>query len=357
MSLLTRYLISRISLVTLFTLLALVALFSFFDIINEASDLGKGHYTLGIMLVHVLLQIPGHIYELLPLAVLIGTLVAMSLLASGSEYTVMRASGVSLLRVGSILVQIGLVFALVTLLMGEFIAPKAEQEAERLKIRATRSVVAQQFNSGSWMKDDRNFINVREILPDNSLIGLRIYSYDADLRLTRTRYAERGFYLGDGSWRLEKVQDSDITPERIVRSHHDALVWKSVIRPEILSVLLVVPEQMSGLNLMAYIDHLKNNSQKTSRYEIALWGKIFYPLACLSMALMALAFTPVNRREGNLGMQLFIGILIGLSFHFFNRLLGHLGLLYDWWPAAVAIVPTLTFLAAGAVLTARRERR
>ncbi len=326
MSLLTRYLISRISLVTLFTLLALVALFSFFDIINEAGDLGKGSYTLGIMLVHVLLQIPGHIYELLPLAVLIGTLVAMSLLASGSEYTVMRASGVSLLRVGSILVQIGLVFALVTLLMGEFIAPKAEQEAERLKIRATRSVVAQQFNSGSWMKDDRNFINVREILPDNSLIGLRIYSYDADLRLTRTRYAERGFYLGDGSWRLEKVQDSDITPERIVRSHHDALVWKSVIRPEILSVLLVVPEQMSGLNLMAYIDHLKNNSQKTSRYEIALWGKIFYPLACLSMALMALAFTPVNRREGNLGMQLFIGILIGLSFHFFNRLLGHLGL-------------------------------
>lgn len=357
MSLITRYLIRRIGLTTLFTLLALVALFSFFDIINEASDLGKGHYTLGIMLVHVLLQAPGHIYELLPLAVLIGTLVAMSLLASASEYTVMRASGVSLWRVGSILVQVGLGFALVTLLMGEFIAPKAEQEAERLKIRATRSVVAQQFNSGSWMKDDRNFINVREILPDNSLMGVRIYQYDANLRLIHTRYAERGHYLGDGAWQLDKVQDSEITSTRIVRSEQASVVWKSVIRPEILSVLLVVPEQMSGLNLMAYIEHLKKNSQKTSRYEIALWGKIFYPLACLSMALMALAFTPVNRRQGNLGMQLFIGILIGLTFHFFNRLLGHLGLLYNWWPAAVAILPTLTFLAAGAVLTTWRERR
>jgi lipopolysaccharide export system permease protein len=122
-------------------------------------------------------------------------------------------------------------------------------------------------------------------------------------------------------------------------------------------VLLVFPEQMSGLSLMAYIEHLKTNKQQTSRYEIALWGKVFYPLACISMALMALAFTPINRRQGNLGTQLFVGILIGLAFHFFNRLLGHLGLLYDWWPAVVATLPTLTFLAVGMWLTLRRERR
>ena len=357
MSLVTRYLLGRITVTTLFTLLALLGLFLFFDAINELGQVGQGNYTFGVMLLHVTLQAPARLYELMPLAVLIGTLVAMSQLASASEYTVMRASGVSLWRVAQMLALVGGLFALLTVLAGEGLVPRTEEAAEKLKLRATRSVVAQQFTSGSWMKDDHRFINVREIMPDTTLLGVRIYTYDDNLRLIHTRYAERGRYADHGEWLLENVHDSFISPTQITHVETPQLRWKSVIRPEILSVLLVFPEQMSGLSLMAYIGHLKTNKHQTSRYEIALWGKVFYPLACISMALMALAFTPINRRQGNLGTQLFVGILIGLAFHFFNRLLGHLGLLYDWWPAVVATLPTLTFLAVGMWLTLRRERR
>ena len=133
--------------------------------------------------------------------------------------------------------------------------------------------------------------------------------------------------------------------------------WESILQPELLSTLLVEPERMSVADLGRYIEHLATNRQNTLRYEIALWGKLFYPLACLTMALVALAFTPVNQRQSNLGSRIFVGILIGLAFYFINRLFGHLGLLYGWSPPLVTLLPTLIFLAVGTWFLVRQERR
>jgi len=209
-----------------------------------------------------------------------------------------------------------------------------------------------------WVKDDNNFINVGEMLPDSTLLGIRIYTYDQNYRLVMSRHAERAQYQPDSKrWLLSGVRQSEILPDRIKVQHLQQQVWQSVIQPEILSVLLVVPEQMSAMDLMTYIEHLHNNNQKTQRYEIALWGKLFYPLACISMVMVALAFTPVSGRHNDLGIKLFAGICLGIAFHFSNRLFGHLGLLYNWNPIVSATLPTLLFLLAGLTAIARQERR
>lgn len=357
MMLISRYLLSHISRATVFALLILASLFFFFDVLGELSDVGMKGYDLKTMFSVTALMLPGHLYELLPLAVLIGSISALSLLAGHSEYTVIRASGVSLLRMVSILGGIGLLFAVLTFVTGEFLAPQAEQASERLKLHATRSVVAQEFRSGLWVKDDNHFINIREMLPDNTLLGVRIYTYDKMHRLLETRYAERGEYQSDGSWTLFSVQQTQLGDTKTQVQHFSTLRWESVLRPDILSVLLVVPEQMSAMNLTRYIEHLAANKQQTARYEIALWSKLFYPLACLSMALVALGFIPLNQRQTSLGTRVFVGILIGLGFHLLNRLFSHLGLLYDWPAPAVTTIPTLLFLLGGAGLIYYRERR
>lgn len=357
MKLITRYVLGELALYTFFTLLALLGLFAFFDIVKEVPDLGQGNYTLWVMLAYVGLLMPGHAYELMPLAVLIGALVAMSQLAMSSEYTVIRTSGVSLRQVGGILFLFGLIFALVTMLLGELVAPAAEQQAERMRLGAMRSMVAQEFQSGIWVKDNRNFINVGEMLPDNTLLKVRIYTYDQDYRLVTTRYADRGVYNGERKlWQLENVRESRLFRDHVESQVYPRLDWNSVVEPRILDVLLVVPEQMSAASLVRYIEHLSANKQKTSRYEIALWGKVFYPLACVSMALVALAFTPRQRRQGQLGLRVFGGICLGVGFHFINRLFGHLGLLYDWNAVLAATVPTLLFLVAGVALIRLQEK-
>lgn len=358
MRLITRYMLSQLVSATLYTLLALLALYGFFDIIQEMPRVGQNNYDMTAMLNYVLLLAPGHTYELLPLAVLIGVLVAMTQLVTHSEYTVIRTSGIALMQIASLLFGFGLVCAVLTLFLGEFGAPMAQQKAEQLKLSATRSLVAQEFHSGIWVKDNSNFINVREMLPDSTLLGIHVYTYDQHYRLIRTSQAERGNYdPASKSWTLRNIQETDFTENHIETRHLDRLDWKSVIEPGILNVLLVVPEQMSALNLMTYIQHLRDNQQNTQRYEIAMWGKLFYPLACISMALVALAFTPKQRRHGQLGLRLFAGICIGVAFHFINRLFGYLGLLHDWNPALTATLPTLLFLLAGIILIIRQETR
>lgn len=357
MSTVRNYMLTRFFGATLFTLACLLGLFGFFDIIREVPDLGKGSYDTTTMLAHVALMIPGHAYELMPLAVLIGALLAMSQLSGTSEYTAIRTFGISLAQIARFKLIFGLIMALAALMLGEFISPHSEQMAERLKLQSTRSLIAQEFRSGLWVKDDNNIINVREMLPDNTLLGIRIYSYDNNYHLLRSEYAERATYQGKGDWLLENVRSSTLHEDRITTARQATRQWQSVLQPDILAVLLVVPEQMSALDLLTYIEHLKSNQQKTQRYEIALWGKLFYPLACISMALVALAFTPTQRRHNDLGAKLFIGIGLGIGFHFCNRLFAHLGLLYDWNPLLTATLPTALFLIAGTWAIIRQEKR
>lgn len=354
---LRQYLLSRFVAASIFTLIALVGLYAFFDVIKELPRVGRGDYDAAAMLAYVALLMPGHAYELMPLAVLIGCMVAMTQLATSSEYAAIRTAGVSLGQVARTLLLFGAFAATAALMLGEFGAPWSERTAERFKLERTQSLVTREFSSGVWAKDDNNFINIDEMLPDTTLRKVRIYTYDAAFSLTRQRYAESGRYVGDGVWELTGVRDSTITPDRILVKDYPTLEWKSVLQPDILSVLLVVPEQMSAYNLFSYIEHLKANHQKTQRYEIALWSKLFYPLACISMALVALAFTPVQSRHSEMGIKLFTGICLGIAFHFSNRLFGHLGLLYDWNPILSATVPSLVFLIAGLFAISRQEKR
>lgn len=356
MRLISRYVFSQLASATLYTLAALLALYGFFDIVQELPNVGQNTYTVQVMLTYVALLAPGHAYELFPLAVLIGVLVAMTQLATNSEYTVIRTSGITILQIAGILLSFGLVCAIATAFLGEVGGPMAGQKAEELKLSATRSMVAQEFHSGVWVKDNANFINIREMLPDTTLLGVHIYTYDAGYRLTQTRIAERGSYNPERrTWTLDNVRETNLSADRTSTRQVASLEWKSVLEPGILNVLLVVPEQMSALNLMKYIQHLEDNHQKTQRYEIALWGKLFYPLACVSMSLVALAFTPRQRRQGQLGLRLFAGICLGVAFHFTNRLFGYLGLLHDWNAPLSATLPTLLFFLAGVLLIARQE--
>lgn len=358
MNMLRQYLLGRFTSTTLFTLACLLGLYGFFDAVRELPNIGKGSFDSGTLLIYTLLQAPGHAYELMPLAVLIGAMIAMSQLAATSEYTAIRTAGVSLGQIARIKLLFGIAMAVAALLLGEFGAPLAEKNAERIKLQATHSLVAQEFRSGLWVKDDNNFINVGEMLPDNTLLGVRIYTYDKDYRLVMSRHAERAQYQpASQQWLLSGVRQSEILPDRVRVQRLAQQPWQSVIQPDILSVLLVVPEQMSALDLMTYIEHLHNNNQKTQRYEIALWSKLFYPLACISMVMVALAFTPVSGRHNDLGIKLFAGICLGIAFHFSNRLFGHLGLLYNWNPIISATLPTLLFLLAGLTAIARQERR
>lgn len=344
MNLLARYLAGQVLVASGFVLLALLVLFAFFDVMQELGSLGRNDYGLGQAAVVVLLNVPGHLYEIVPVAALIGTLFALSRLVGNSEYAVMRVSGLSNWRVAGYFAVIGVLLSMLLLVLGEYVAPWSEQAAQRYKLMATRSVVAQQFRSGLWVKDGASFINVREVMPDNTLRGIEIYGFDADGSLGWIRAAEQAKWRGGQNWDLQQVMETRFSSAGIEATRSERLDWRSVLTPDILSVLLVAPEKMSARTLWRYVEHLKANNQKASRYELALWSKFISPFVIPIMMLIAMPFAIQGPRAGGTNSKIFIGILAGLGFHLLSRLFGHLGLLNDWPAVVVSVLPLLIFL-------------
>lgn len=358
MKLLTRYLAREIYLSILTVFVALIMLFALLDLINELNSMGRGDYSLVYVLLFVTLVIPGHVYELFPVAVLIGSIFAMVQMAAHSELTVYRSSGVSLKQMVGALFRIGLPLVILCFLCGEFIAPPSERMAQQLRMKAQNAQVSvKEFRSGVWVRDEHSFINVRSVLPDTSLLDVSIYEFDESYHLRSITSAERAAYLEKSRWQLEGVRQTLFDKQGATTDNRPGAEWNSSLNPDILSVLLVVPEQMSAWNLFKYTKHLRDNHQKTARYEIAMWNKLAYPFAVLVMMLLALPFSSYQRREGGISGKIFLGIVLGLSFHFIGRLFANVGALNEWPPLLSATAISWIFLGLALFMLRHTERR
>jgi len=356
MNLFFRYLGQQIVASVGLTLLALVLLFGFFDFINELGDLDEQGYTVALALLFVTLRLPSIAHEIMPIAALVGALTALARLALASEFTVMRASGLSSRRLVAYALGIGLGLGVFTLFLGEVVAPPAERMAKQLKLRTTSKLVAQEFRSGLWAKDGRTFINVRQMQPDASLRDIRLYEFDAEFHLTRVVHAASATWATAGHWQLNAVEETFLRSDRSETRSLAETPWRTEITPDLLAALMVNPERMALTTLYGYIQHLKNNRQKATVYEIALWNKLAFPIAATVMLLLALPFAYYRPRTRSVGAQVLLGILIGLAFHLLNRLSGHLGLINEWPPVVSALLPLTLFSLAALVILGRIER-
>ncbi len=356
MKILNRYLWQEITTNILFILLGLIAMFSFVDFIQELDSLGRGNYGVGKMITFVLLSAPGHIYDVAPVAVLVGAMYSLGQLSRHSELIILRVSGVSLFEIALILLRVALVFSVITFLVGELVTPYSEKLAQRLRIEATDSVVAQDFRSGLWVKDGKSFVNVETVLPDATLLNLHIYEFDDNFHLKAIKNAKQAKF-DDNRWNLQDMTETIFEKNRVLTTTHPTATWQSLIRPDLLNVLLVVPNKMSAWNLYSFIHHLQINKQNTTRYDVALWAKLIYPLACMVMMTLALPFGFLQQRSSTTTTKIFIGMFLGVVYQILNRVFSHLGTLNDWTPFFSAVAPTVLFLIAGLTMLMVVERR
>jgi lipopolysaccharide export system permease protein len=358
MNLFSRYLGREIYFSIALVFLALILLFSFLDLIHELNAMGRGQYHIGYVLLFVALTIPGHIYELFPVAVLIGTITALVHLASNSELTVLRSSGASLWQMVGAMFKIAIPLVILSFICGEILAPPSEKLAQQLRLKAQNSQVSlKEFRSGVWVKDEHSFVDVKNVMPDATLSDIDIYRFDDVYHLQAITNAKRADFIGNGTWQLDDVRETTFSKDGIGVNILPMLRWRSTLTPDILSVLLVVPEQMSAYELYQYSTHLKENGQKSARYEIAMWNKLTSPLSLLMMMLLALPFANYQRRVGGVGAMIFLGIVLGLTYHFVGRLFASVGALNDWQPFFSATAMSGLFLLLAVSMLWWTERR
>ena len=337
-------------------MIGIIGILSFFDFIQEINDLGKGTYNMFTIFSYVALSIPGHVYEIVPIAVLIGSMYTMGQLSENSELTIIRSSGFSIKRIAYTLSLTGLFFTLFTFAVGDLITPITEKKAQQIKITAKDAIVTQEFKSGLWIKDNNSFINIEHVLPDSSLSEIHIYEFDKTFRLRTITNAKKGSFI-NSEWKLDDINQTIFDKDKVSTNSLKSAIWKSLIKPEMMNVLLVSPEKMSSISLINFIKYLKNNKQKITKYEVALWGKLIYPLASIVMVLFAIPFGFFQERSGGKNFKIFLGILIGIFYQIMNSSFRYIGLLNDWQPLTCALMPTLIFFLVGMVLIYKIEHQ
>ena len=360
-----RYLAKQIYAAFGFILFSLVALFLFFDILSELGSV-KGQYTLPLALLHVLLKAPSRISEIIPIAALIGSIYVFAMLASQSEFTILRIAGLDIRRGLTTLAKISLPLVILTLVMSEWLGPYTENLSEQIRMKALGSSYSSQFKTGVWVKDrlrDEDgsgpirpgvrYVNVGKIEQDNEIKNVRIYEFDDAYRLLSIRSAVSGRFDQTGTWVLDDVtetrfketkQSDPLNPVYSAQTFvHPMVSLNSEVTPQILSVLLVSPEKMSIFSLGRFISHLRDNKQDAQRHSIAFWKKVIYPFTIFVMLTLALPFAYLKVRAGSVGIKVFGGIMLGMSFQLFNSLFSNVGLLGSWPALLTALTPPLLY--------------
>lgn len=340
---------------TMVVLGVLVGLFMFITFIEQVGELGTGSYGALDAIMFTALSVPRIIYEVFPMSALLGAILGLSSLAVDSELVVIRAAGISMLRlIGSVL-KVGAVLALISMLIGELVTPWSETQAQRSRAEAMQQDISQQTDFGLWMRDRMTYVNVGEVLPDLSLLNVRIFEFDDEGRLRSLVYADEGNYQNQ-RWRLEGIDQTLINEDRSGAESKEvkAAYWTTDVTPEILSVFLIRPDQLSAWQLHRYIRHLRENSQDTSSYELSFWHKIMTPIATAVMVILAIPFVFSQVRTGSFGRNLFFGIMLGLAYFAFDKGFGYVVLVFNIPPMLGAMLPTLLFMGVGAALLRRQ---
>jgi lipopolysaccharide export system permease protein len=349
----------------LFVTIGFLALFFFFDFVDELPNVGRGvtGYQLTQALAYVTLMIPSHLYELLPIAVLIGTIFVMARLAQSSEYTILRTSGLGPWRALRTLLALGLMFTLLTFAAGDYLSPAADRMAQLLKARLEGRISVGQ--TGAWLKEkqpDHTYnVNVKALTPEGDLQGVRIYEADGRGFLVSVTQAAKARFASE-AWVLENAERTVFSVQgdaaKVERAKLPSYRWPTELTSEMVSVALLKPDRMSTIDLFQYVSHLEANGQTSQRYEIEFWRKVFYPLSCMVMVVLALPFAYLHFRSGGITGYVFGGVLIGISFFMLTNVFGYIGNLQFWRPWVTAAAPgfiySLFSLAAFGWLVLRR---
>ncbi|MCK5890043.1 MAG: LPS export ABC transporter permease LptG [Methylococcales bacterium] len=351
MKVLTAYIVKEVLKGSVIALLLLLTLFNLFTLSDELKDVGKGTYDVKQVFQYIALTSPRVLFELIPSAALLGSLFVVGGMGNSREIVAMRAAGVSVFWIIRAVMLAGLVLVVFAIAIGEFVAPEAERAAQIIKTTAQNNEVVMDSKYGMWFKEGNRFINVRKIEQKGVLSDIYTYEIDGNGRLAFMRHTGRATFAGNNLWKTERIQQLSMNAKSIRAKDLHTLDWRTTINPDLLKVVVVKSENMSLYDLFMYIQFLKKNSQKSQSFELAFWSRLINPFVTFVMLMVSIPFVIGVKRGVGVGGRMMMGIIIGMTFNIFDKIAGHMGLVYGYNPLMMAVLPSaIVFLTAAYIV-------
>ena len=312
-----------------------------FALVRELRSTGSAQYTIFVAMQYIGLTLPRRIYDMFPMACLLGSLMGLGLLASHSELIVMRASGVSMGRIAWGVLRVGLLITVVLTIIGEFVVPKSEFAADLLRATARGRGTTLLTAQGAWLRDNSSFIYVTRVLPDGRMQGVLRYEFD-NTDLKRTSFSQEAIFEDD-KWVLYDTAQTSIFSDHTTVQTIESMTWDTDVSPDLLTVLVTDPQDLSLRGLYSYIHYLRDNELDTQQYDLVFWKKVTQPFASIVMVFLAVPFIFGPLRSVSMGFRIVTGIVSGFAYYILSELFGPLAVVYEFPPLLAALGPPMIF--------------
>lgn len=346
----TRYVSRTVFTAIALTLLVFLALDFIFGLISQLEKVTE-NYTAFEAFKYMVFTMPRRLYDYIPYSCLIGCLAGLGLLASSSELTIIRAAGVSVKRIAWMALRPALVFILIAMTVGEFVAPYTEQMADNRR-NFLRHNAMQKAPQNMWNREGSEFMYVNAVLPNGVVYGLTRYQFNDQHQLESASFTRQATYQ-DNVWQEEDISITYLAGDSIRNEVIPSRRWETNLTPNLFNILVLAPEDISLRNLHYYIDYLNKQNLTSSSYSLAFWQKTLQPLATAALVLVAISFIFGPLRSVTMGQRIFTGVVFGIVFLLMQNLLGPSSLVFGFPPFIAVMIPIVLCVSLGVYLLNR----
>ena len=361
---------------TNFTLVVLViwlGVYSFFNFLSEMSSIGQVNYTILEAIRYIALQIPEVAYKHASPVILLGCVLGMGHLATTNQLIVLRISGMSIFKLTVSTIKTALIFFIAVVIIGEGFAPFANEEADKGRSLALGISNASQSQEGFWIRDGRNFINVKKnidgkIFNDVTIIEVNPSEVNSSNKISTVMTSEVATFDGkskslemhkaeivsiDGSNEIDRIsiEEFDIT----LLEEPIPYIKKVSFDQDLIDSLKKEPEEMTWVNIHYQLQFLKDNKLRSEIFEVEYYKRLVKPITLVAMILLAMLFIFSSTRDVTLGRKIFFGIALGLSFELLSRISGAMALSFDINPFMSAFLPTIVVMVIAITLLIQKS--
>jgi len=319
----------------------LVALFSLLELMSQLDDVGKGNYQVQDVLLFIGLTLPRRMLELMPISTLLGSVVALGLLADHNELLAMQAGGLSVRRICWSVFAAGTILVVLTALLAEMVVPPLDQLARKKRALAVSGSGFTLTKQGFWARRDATYIHVGKTHSGGIATDLDIFETDETGRLVKYTHAREANIQNNNQWVLRAITRKTFTDQGITTTQLPSLRLDSFLSSDQVEVLEIPADSLSASDLYRYAGALRDSGQNADRYLLALWRKLGVPLTTGAMVLLSLPFIFGSTRRVAAGKRIMLGSLVGIVFYFADQVIVHLGLLLSLSPMVVAMTPVI----------------
>ena len=353
MNLLDRYIAGAVLKGVTSVVLVLLAVVTAVEFVGQLDDVGTAQYEMADALAYVALRMPRQILQMLPAAALLGALLSLGNLAVHHELVVMRASGVSRVRlVGSVGIA-GVVLMVLMALLGESLAPSLGSYARQLRSQAMLDSVDIANARSAWMKDGDLIFNFRRAEDGINFGGVFLFELDAAGSLRQVARAESAEIDAQERWILANYAATQFADTSISSSAERRSVQQYDLSLELLGLSEVRHDLLDTQGLKRYIEYLELNELDADRYVTAYWARIADVVSVVLMTVLALPFVLGGLRSAGAGARLLVGLLIGLGYYVTAQAFVNSGAVFDLDPLVVAWLPAGVLLIITSVALQR----